>query len=920
MSLRVTCPECNAAFSVDDDMRGKKVRCRECDHAFSASTDEGEEGFFDPDENAAPSPRRSSRDEVDDERPTPRRDRDDEDSARPGKTKAKGGMVPVLLIVGGGMAVLGVVCSGLIVVLSLVFWPSDNHVVVAQNGPPDFGQPMPFPPPFPMPDQNPPVINLDPDPAPVVEPNPKPNPDPKADPNPDPKANPDPAPVRITPDTRDKVKQSTAYLHVRMPNGAECEGSGFFAIEPGIVITNAHVLGMMQAQSRPPTNVDVVVRAGQAGEQTLPGKVLGVDRLTDLAILRVPGNGLPPPLPVESAGTLGELQNVYFFGYPFGKKLGTEISIGAGTVASIRKDLTTGSIVQVQFNGDMQPGNSGGPVVDAAGRVVGIAVAIIPNTRINFAVAGDAVRQILDGRIEETTFGERFKEGNQVKLPVKYHLINPLGRVASVRVDVWTGNPGPDRAGLTPAPGDSPPQQPGDGRVESAAFGVADGAASGDVVLPAVQPGQVIWMRPVLMGATERYLTATALKPYPYPPLDRVAANLQMKMDKPGERTLKLNDVARITVLQGKMKATEALHFEADVLEVLNPEDRGTGVRLTIGGNRFNDEFNGKQIAMQPVLSQRLRTLSPTFLVDGTGRLRQRGDPSLPTNLPQNQHDDLAMMYNRVCNAFEHISISMPNRVVNARETWPVKMPTKVGKGPKPRIVDLDLVCTYDGSRTNAGRTEAVITVRGQVRSRDANSKDPLTIARGRVVFDVEAGLVARMDMKTSTEMELGQAQMLVTDEISLVRVPGNTQNIIAVAKADPKTNPKTEPKTEPKVEPKAPVIVKNVLKVDGTIGNNDFLGPNGRKHKNYDVKLQAGVTYIIEMKQMPNKTGTSLNPFLMLQDAAGKELAKDDDSGGNKDAKIVYTAAAAGTYRVIATTRVGLQIGAYHLTVTAKE
>src|SRR5947209_4739242 len=264
-------------------------------------------------------------------------------------------------------------------------------------------------------------FNLD-DPAGVVDPGPK------ADPNPNPKA--DPAPPRIKGETVEKVKASSVYLHVRLPNGAECEGSGFFAIEPGIVITNAHVIGMMTATSRPPAAVDVVVAAGQPGEQKFNATVLGVDRFTDLAVMRVAGEKLPPPLPVESAASLAELHNVYYFGFPLGKQLGTEISVGAGRITSVRKDPATLSPVQVQFDGNMQPGNSGGPVTDSAGRVVGIAVAIIPGKNINFAVAGDMIKSIIDGRLDELPhYGERYRAGKDVNLPVKYHLINPLDRV-----------------------------------------------------------------------------------------------------------------------------------------------------------------------------------------------------------------------------------------------------------------------------------------------------------------------------------------------------------------------------------------------------------------------------------------------------------------------------------------------------------
>src|SRR5262245_44171156 len=81
-------------------------------------------------------------------------------------------------------------------------------------------------------------------------------------------------PASITPDAVRLVKQATVMLKVTSEGGRSAEGSGFFAVEPGIVVTNAHVLGMLQADSKPPTKVEVIVHSGGANEMKLSGKVL----------------------------------------------------------------------------------------------------------------------------------------------------------------------------------------------------------------------------------------------------------------------------------------------------------------------------------------------------------------------------------------------------------------------------------------------------------------------------------------------------------------------------------------------------------------------------------------------------------------------------------------------------------------------
>lgn len=158
---------------------------------------------------------------------------------------------------------------------------------------------------------------------------------------------------RIAPDVLRRVKQATVHVKVGMPNGRKAEGSGFFGVEPGVVLTNAHVLGMFKADSRLPVKVEVVVDSGGRGERTLPARVLGVDAETDLAVLRATGPNLPSPLQVRPADDLLETQAVYVFGFPFGSALGKAITVNASSVSSLRRDKA-GVLQRVQVNGGVR--------------------------------------------------------------------------------------------------------------------------------------------------------------------------------------------------------------------------------------------------------------------------------------------------------------------------------------------------------------------------------------------------------------------------------------------------------------------------------------------------------------------------------------------------------------------------------------
>ena len=89
------------------------------------------------------------------------------------------------------------------------------------------------------------------------------------------------------------------------------------------------------------------------------------------------------------------------------------------------------SCSQVQVNGGMNPGNSGGPVTDARGVVIGVSVSGIRGTQINFAIPGDLVRQVLDGSYACSEFGAAYQKGDQALLPVKVTCLDPCGRFVS---------------------------------------------------------------------------------------------------------------------------------------------------------------------------------------------------------------------------------------------------------------------------------------------------------------------------------------------------------------------------------------------------------------------------------------------------------------------------------------------------------
>src|SRR4051794_25225293 len=98
-----------------------------------------------------------------------------------------------------------------------------------------------------------------------------------------------PADDGLDPAALARAKAAAVRLRVTLPDDTVVQGSGFFGAGPNLVLTNAHVLGMLRDESRRPKKVEVFVKGGTADEKVYPGRVLGVDAGSDLGVLVVGG-------------------------------------------------------------------------------------------------------------------------------------------------------------------------------------------------------------------------------------------------------------------------------------------------------------------------------------------------------------------------------------------------------------------------------------------------------------------------------------------------------------------------------------------------------------------------------------------------------------------------------------------------------
>ena len=275
----------------------------------------------------------------------------------------------------------------------------------------------------------------------------------------------------LPPDVLQRIKAATVFVQLKARGYGASSGTGFVIRQEGeetLIVTHLKVIRMPSYYGTAPipagikgetrqhvlkvreyiagheSRVYVTIGSGTGKEQALQAEIIAEDPAHGLAVLRVRGVAAKiQPIDFEHPPEVLETMSVFALGFPFGVSLSKDdknpaVTITKASVSSIREN-DQGQKVLIQIDGQLDHGNSGGPIVDSKGGLIAIALLSIEDSGISFGVPAEQVSRTLEGNVVSVKVSAKRVGEDRAAVHVWMKLSDPLKKLKSPGMNYAVG-------------------------------------------------------------------------------------------------------------------------------------------------------------------------------------------------------------------------------------------------------------------------------------------------------------------------------------------------------------------------------------------------------------------------------------------------------------------------------------------------
>jgi WD40 repeat protein len=228
-----------------------------------------------------------------------------------------------------------------------------------------------------------------------------------------------------------KLKSATVFISTHSGTG-----SGFLFKKDnktGYIATNAHVVGDANT-------VKITFNSGETGEFSIDGAVIACDPKRDLAIVKINSSKLPVPLTIfTDEKKLKKEMPLYALGFPLGKFFSDapgknpSVTITQGILNDLLRN-DNGVLSDIQFNADINFGNSGGPVVNRDGQVIAVAYEGKVGTQIERGIPAPRLYKFIQGNIKDFSIKKKENKHNTILVDVAAYINDPFNNIDALKI------------------------------------------------------------------------------------------------------------------------------------------------------------------------------------------------------------------------------------------------------------------------------------------------------------------------------------------------------------------------------------------------------------------------------------------------------------------------------------------------------